>query len=111
MSVNPTAESATSTKLPTVIRGFAAFALSVLVAGCASQPSQSHAYQAGYTDGQSGAAANMAQGGVTPGNACEAAALSEYVSSADRDNFLHGCTDALHDRYGTTVWYGSRSSS
>ena len=63
VSVNPTAESATSLKLSTVIRGFAAFALSVLVAGCAGQPSQSHAYQVGYTDGQSGAAANMALGG------------------------------------------------
>ena len=103
-------------KLPAVIRGvlaavIAATTSSVLIAGCASQPSQ--AYQMGYNDGQSGGVArNLAKEGVSyappqqPGgdSACIEAAASERISNADNADFLRGCYDALRSYSGTPEW-------
>ena len=78
-----------------------------MLEGCGShhQDHSKAAYQMGYQDGQNGVAATEAKQGVgASGNyqvPCNDAALSEGISGADRQYFMHGCVDALTARYGS----------
>ena len=87
----------------------AALVLLGMLEGCGSHQDHSKAYQKayqmGYQDGQNGVAATEAKQGMAAfGNyqvPCNDAALSESISGADRQYFMHGCVDALTARYGS----------